>query len=289
MVILKLVVHDLSKFMTAMKARKHLPWTIFILAMFFLYPKSAIGSILELLPSVHGQGMWFKYLTDDDRFNWNGSVGVDINLLRYGNYSVPLNAHIESIIENKHDITRFDPIFIRYHIESGIGFPLLNRQSLLLFHHRCHHDVDRGGASNLKWEMIEFKVIDKFIRNQIKNSGQGNRLKFLGNLYYEVSFGRYFHNLQNNYKWDFGLLLKVDLFDYRGVLFRLSPEIHVFTKGSGAIQSSLNTDYALGMESNISGESGLVVLFVQYERCNDVDYYNGLTKKWGKAGLKIKW
>jgi hypothetical protein len=83
--------------------------------------------------------------------------------------------------------------------------------------------------------------------------------------------------------------LKVDIFDYRGVLFTLSPEIHVFTKGSGTIQSSLNTDYALGMESNVSGKSGLVILFIQYERCNDVDYYNGLTKKWGKAGLKIKW
>lgn len=244
------------------------------------------GDDFVFLSDIHGRGLWAKYITDNDAFNWNGQLGIDWDIVRYKNYYGYFFGNIETIIERNGSDFNFDPDYIRYILEPGLRIEGKKGNLSFIYHHVCRHDVDRFDKSTEKWNILGLRLESKKYKPEEFNP----QVKYIWHPYGKVSFGKYVSTTDVSYDCDGVAELRIDILRYKRVAFYLLNNVHLVSqKKDRPSNKKYFIDYTFEPGIKIYGKKGETMLFCQYRHEHDVDMYNGTTEDWGLVGVRYEW
>ena len=261
-------------------------FSVFYFSSVYAKQAPACKSDFVFLNDIHGKGLWAKYITDNDAFNWNGQLGIDWDIFRYKNYYGYLLVNIETIIERNGSDFNFDPDYIRYMLEPGLRIEGKRANLLLIYHHVCRHDVDRFDRSTEKWNILGLKLESKKYKPEEFNP----QVKYIWRPYGNVSFGKYVSRTDVSYDWDGILKIGFNILEYKNLLFYMENTTHLITQKQDRPSGKkyfIDTTVEPGVK--VFGKKGEVALFCQYRHEHNVDIYNGTTEDWGLAGVRYEW
>lgn len=238
---------------------------------------------LEWVGKVGKEVSWSKYLDSKRQFSWNGQIGVNIEVLRYRKAHLYLGCNLETVMR-KHFSCR--PYDINYTIEPGVKFKGRLGDLSLIFHHECHHDVDRHDGMN---EM--FNVAGIRLESKEKNIWKGKRdVEWLWNFNEMVSFGKYVGTTDVNYDYDAVGEVELNIMRHKKKVPYLKIGTHLVTqKSKNPSGKSHFINYIVEPGVKLRGPNGVLSLFCQLWRKHNIDRCNGQTDNFALLGMRYEW
>jgi len=261
---------------------------LFFLGLFILFGSQVLAEEkkdFDWVGEVEGEVLWAKYFNAEHHFKWNGQLGVKIDILRYKKTFLYVKGNLETVME--HDMgTDFDPYDMNYMIEPGVR--LENRIGSLSFiwHHECHHDVDRFDGTTEKFNIGGIRLESK--EKDIFKNEEG--LEWLWNFNELFSIGKYAQRTDNNYDWDMITEVGVDILRYQKMAPYLKVNAHLVTqtaKRHSGKKYFVNYTIEPGIKFRFT--KGILSLFCQIWHKHDIDRCDGQTDDFGLFGIRYEW
>jgi hypothetical protein len=239
----------------------------------------------DWIGEVEGEVLWAKYFNAAKHFNWNGQLGVNIDILRYKKAFLYVKANLETVLEE--DVgTDFDPYDMNYMIEPGVRLENKIGSLSFIWHHVCQHDVDRFDGTTEKYNIggirLESKRKDSFENKE--------NFEWLWNFSELFSVGKYVQRTDNNYDWDVIGEAGVDILRYKKMAPYLKANTHLVTQTADRPSGKkyfLNYTIEPGIKLRIP--KGTLSLFCQIWHKHDIDRCDGKTDDFGLAGIRYEW
>jgi hypothetical protein len=99
---------------------------------------------------------WSKNISADERFNWNGHIGLDVDLIDFGTGRITFVADYEAVLGDERRI--FDLNHGNYILESAVVFRRGPVEVSGVFHHVSRHLSDRSNTPAISWNTYGVRV-----------------------------------------------------------------------------------------------------------------------------------
>jgi hypothetical protein len=99
---------------------------------------------------------WAKAVSSDDRFSWDGHIGVDVDVLDWGRGRVTFVADYEAVLGAER--RGFDLNHGNYILESAVTFRRRDVDISGVFHHVSRHLSDRSNEPAISWNTYGVRV-----------------------------------------------------------------------------------------------------------------------------------
>jgi len=226
-----------------------------------------------LLNNFSNEVRWSKYFSGGKDFDWNGTLGIHFEAIRYRGVSLFFDGVVETIIERDNDFWNFEPQEVHYVLVPGLQFDILNSTWAILLDHHSRHDSDRFDGFKERWNVLMFQHV------WVVEPGELFLLRagFGG--------GKVVASAETDYDWE--ARVQVNILSRRSA--RLRPYANAWvlamrTKNSPSGRRGFLDRYAeIGLR--IPGVHGDVALFGGYHHRHDIDHFDGKDADLVQAGI----
>lgn len=234
---------------------------------------------LEWVGGVGREVSFTKYIGSKRNFSWNGQVGVNIDILRYRKSHLYLKCNLETVMDKNFN---FSPYDINYMIEPGVKFKGKFGDFSLIYHHECHHDVDRHDNASEMFNIVGVRLESK--RKDIFKEGKKD-VEWLWNFDKMISCGKYVTTTDVDYDWDADCEVEVNILRSKKKVPYVRLRTHLVTRTS----SKYFVNYTIEPGVKFRGPNGIFSLFCQLWRKHDIDRCNGQTDNFALLGMRYEW
>lgn len=225
-----------------------------------------------------------KYVGSHRRFSWNGQIGVNIEILRYRRSHLYLATNLETVMDKDFS---FSPYDINYTIEPGVKFRGKFGDASFIFHHECHHDVDRHDGMNEMFNIVGIRLESR--EKDIFKEGKKD-VTWLWNLDKLASLGKYVGNTDVNYDWDVVCEAELNIVRHKKKVPYVRLVTHLVTqKSDNPSGRPYFVNYIIEPGVKFRGPNGIFSLFCQLWHKHDIDRCNGQTDDFVLLGMRYNW
>ncbi len=209
---------------------------------------------------------------EDPRFEWDASIGGDVDLIDYGRGRLTFLANYHIVLGN--ELQLFDPNQADYTFDLSSSYRLSRAELFLYLHHVSRHLGDRPKLFGVDWNALGTRVTSSSDRGRLEMSTRG-QLEYI----YKSDFV------------DYEFMLEGD------VAIRYPTDRRVSTVAGGSATLAL-TDEDVAGRSHVTGAIGHIglrlegsaaalELFVALERRIDPYPLSRGTAQWALAGFRL--
>jgi hypothetical protein len=213
-----------------------------------------------------------KLSSTDRRFDWNGRVGGDMDLVDYVKGRTTLFAEYEVVMGD--ELRQFDPNQGNYTFDGSTSWRIRGTEVAGVFHHVSRHLSDRP-----KTEAVDMNSVEGWVLRQF-TAGSGV-------IDVRAGAGKVIQRSFLDYTWRANAKITA--------IRPITPTVQVF--GYGAVET-FGTDKAIGDRGTqtggrvegglrLVGKQGAVELFGGWERVIDAYPLERTGKSWGFAGFRL--
>jgi hypothetical protein len=123
-------------------------------------PPATSGPPLVFLSRMDAYFGWGAFITADPRFSWHGTIGTDVDLVRYPVGRLAVVADYEAVLGSEH--RAFELNHGNYTLEGSASYRLGSVDVAWAFHHESRHLVDRPNAAIIAWNVSDFRATRRF-------------------------------------------------------------------------------------------------------------------------------
>jgi len=214
-----------------------------------------------------------KLSSGDRRFDWNGRVGGDMDLVDYGKGRTSLFAEYEVVMGN--ELRSFDPNQGNYTFDGASSWRFKGTEFAAAFHHLSRHLSDRPKTEAVAINSLEGRVLRHFETAKTRLDARGGLGKIVEHAFLDYSWRAYGdltvrHSMTSAVEW-FGRT-SVETFG-------VDPEI------AGRDKPQTNGRLETGIRLN--GKQGAVELFGGWEHAADAYPVDRLGESWALVGFRL--
>ncbi|MDA1185079.1 MAG: hypothetical protein O2930_10605 [Acidobacteria bacterium] len=207
----------------------------------------------------------------DERFVWDGTVGVDVDVMDYGLGRTSIVARYEVIMGR--EFRPFDPNQGNYILEASTSARTGPFELAAVFHHVSRHLSDRPKRRSVDWNMLGGRISRDLQRGRTALHGRADVRGVLRRGFVD-------------YRWEVDTAVRARV--------SLRPRLAVVTRGGVRVrgvtgEANRGTQYGYRGEGGLSfqGRGATVDLFVAAERRIDPYQLELSTATWVTTGFRI--
>jgi hypothetical protein len=214
-----------------------------------------------------------KLSTGDRRFDWNGRVGGDMDLVDYVKGRTSLFAEYEVVMGN--ELRPFDPNQGNYTFDGSSSWRLGGTEFAAVFHHLSRHLSDRPKTAAVAINSLEGRVLRHFELGKTVFDARGGGGKVVQHAFLDYSWRAYGdltarHSITPTVGW-FGRTLIETFGVDPGIAGRNKPQT------SGRLETGLR----------LSGTQGAVEIFGGWEQAADAYPVERAGLHWAFIGFRL--
>lgn len=235
-------------------------------------PPADRPSVPEFLTRTDFHVMLAGLAAADDRFVWDGRLGVDFDVIDYVVGRFTLVADYQAVMGKELQV--FDPNQGNYTLEGALSARARGAEFAVAFHHLSRHLTDRAKDRGIAMNALTGRVM------RTVHVG-------VGTLDLRADIAKVIQHSYLDYRWTG----RLELVGRRPV----SPRIAVFGRAVGETYGVDSTIAGRGQQNGgrletgfrVFGESAVLELFAGYERVVDADPFDREARHWAFAGFRV--
>jgi hypothetical protein len=231
------------------------------------------GGSTAFLPRASFVFEWASLIADDKRFDWQGRVGVDFDITRFGRSRLNFRGSYEAVLGRERRL--YDLNQSTYVFEAGLGHRFGGVEIAALLRHVSRHVVDRENAASISWNLAGVRAATAW------TAASGRRLSG------GIEIGRYTQPAFVDYAWTSraAATLHEPLTSRLSLLGRASGEV------IGVDRSIANRPRICGgrleLVLRVNGRAAAFEIFGGYERRIDAFPTDRFRVRWFTVGFRV--